>query len=366
MTLTRVTTSIPADDHQSAGCRYVASRSMLPRRKSFEHGGRSYGGSASRPTSRTEPSKPRSRSSSAHEADATPPPTSRTSTSRSATGQRPGELRGDDVLEPGVEHEQHLVARLDDRVLLGHEAAAVAQHRDDQRPLGQLDLSHLAPRGRRVVAHLELDDLELLLLQGEQVHQAVARHLVLDEPQDQVGRADRRLDAEQLEVLEVPRVVDPGDDAVDEVLLLGDLADEQVVLVVAGHRDHQVGALDARALQDPQLRAVAVLHRVLELLLDDEVPPAVGLDERDLLALLDELAGEVPADLAASDDQDVHQRRRRFGGIRWPALRGTCRSRAAWGRSSPIPARDTRPRAPDPSRGRSPGRPRSAAGRSAR
>src|SRR4051794_27187675 len=306
MTLTRVTTSMPADAHQSAGCRYVASRSTPPRRKSFEQGGRSYGGSASRPTSRTEPSNPRSRSSSAHEDDATPPPTSRTSTSRSATGERPRELRGDDVLEPGVQDEQHLVAGLDDGVLLGHEAAAVAQHADDQRALRQLDVGDLLPGGRRVVGDLELDDLELLLLQREQVHQPVARHLVLDEPQDQVGRADRGLDAEQLEVLQVPRVVDAGDDAVDEVLLLGHLPDEQVVLVVAGHRDHQVGALDARALQHPQLRAVAVLHRVLELLLDHEVAAPVGLDQRHLLALLDELSGEVPADLAAADDEDVH------------------------------------------------------------
>src|SRR3712207_7100835 len=51
------------------------------------------------------------------------------------------------------------------------------------------------------------------------------------------------------EVLEVARVVDAGDRALAEVLLLGHLADEDVVLVVAGHRDHEVGALDARALE---------------------------------------------------------------------------------------------------------------------
>src|SRR4051812_11501362 len=98
---------MPAEDHQSSGCRYVPPRSTAPRRNSFEHGGRSYGGSASRPTSSTEPPKSRFRSSSAHEADATPPPTSRTSTSRSVTAQRPCELRRDDLLEPGVEDEQH-------------------------------------------------------------------------------------------------------------------------------------------------------------------------------------------------------------------------------------------------------------------
>ena len=61
--------------------------------------------------------------------------------------------------------------------------------------------------------HLDLDDLEPLLAQVEQVHEAVPRHLVLDQAQDQVGGRDRGLDAQQLEVLQVPRVVDAGDDA---------------------------------------------------------------------------------------------------------------------------------------------------------
>ena len=79
------------------------------------------------------------------------------------------------------------------------------------------------------------------------------------------------LDPQQLEVLQVPRVVAAGDDPVAEVLLLGDLADEDVVLVVAGDGDDEVGALDARALEHPQLGGVAVLDGVLELLLDAQV-----------------------------------------------------------------------------------------------
>src|SRR5215218_7853764 len=59
-------------------------------------------------------------------------------------------------------------------------------------------------------------------------------------------------------------------------LLLGHLADEDVVLVVAGDGDHQIGAHDAGALEHPELRGVAVLDGVLELLLDREVALAVG------------------------------------------------------------------------------------------
>src|SRR5205823_10430895 len=159
---------------------------------------------------------------------------------------------------------------------------------------------------RRPAGHLELDDLEPLLRQVEQVDEPVLRHLVLDQAQDQVGGGDGRLDPEKLEVLQVSRVVAAGHDPLDAVLLARDLGDQDVVLVVAGHRDDEVAALDPRALEHPELGAVAVLDAVLELLLDDRVADGVGLDERDLVALLDELAREVPADLAGSDDHDVH------------------------------------------------------------
>ena len=56
------------------------------------------------------------------------------------------------------------------------------------------------------------------------------------------------------------------------------LADQHVVLVVAGDGDHEVGALDAGALEHPQLGGVAVLDGVLELLLDRQVAAAVVLD----------------------------------------------------------------------------------------
>src|SRR5919198_1299150 len=117
---------------------------------------------------------------------------------------------------------------------------------------------------------------------SETLRQAAGRHLVLDEAQDQVGRADRGLNAQELEVLAVSRVVDARDDPRAEVFLLGDLADEEVVLVIAGHRDGQVGAVDARALEHPQLGRVAVLDGVLELLLDGQIARALALDHRHL------------------------------------------------------------------------------------
>ena len=88
---------------------------------------------------------------------------------------------------------------------------------------------------------------------------------------------------------------------------LRDLADQHVVLVVAGHRDHHVGALDPGPLEHPELRGVAVGDVVLELLLDRQVAAPVALDHRHLVVLFEQLAGQVPADLAGADDDDVHQ-----------------------------------------------------------
>ena len=92
---------------------------------------------------------------------------------------------------------------------------------------------------------------------------------------------------------------------------LRDLADQHVVLVVAGDRDHHVGALDPGPLQHPELGGVAVGDVVLELLLDGQVATAVALDHRHLVVLFEQLAGEVPAHLAGADDDDVHSARPR-------------------------------------------------------
>src|SRR5438876_7894478 len=110
----------------------------------------------------------------------------------------------------------------------------------------------------------------------------------------------------QAKLVVVAWVVDASDDALAEILLLGDLADEHVVLVVARDRDHEVRALDARALEHPQLGRVAVHDSVLELFLQPEVAFARGLDQRHLVLLRDQLSREVATDLPGSDDDHIH------------------------------------------------------------
>src|SRR3954447_16160233 len=239
---TRASSSTPFSPPHDAGRNSASSRPDLPARYDFDSGGRSYGGACSRPTTRTDPASrpPTARNSRAQEPAATPPPISRKSACRSATsgGARRlalrREARGDLLLEPGVEHDQHLVAGLDHRIGKWHEAGPVAQDRDDERALRNTDVLHHLPRGRRSRQHLDLDDLEPLLREIEQMQQPHPRHLVLDQAQDQVGGRHRRLHPEQLEVLQVARVVAARDHPVDAVLLARHLTDEDVVLVVAG------------------------------------------------------------------------------------------------------------------------------------
>src|SRR5436190_165622 len=183
---TRVRSSTEFSSHQDSGTISASSRAAPPARYAFDSGGRSYGGSFSRPTTSTDPEAPSERSVRAHDAAAIPPPISRKSTWRSATSgvARPAvgvEARRDLVLEPGVEHQQHLVAGLDDRVGERHEAGPVAQDRDDERTLRHADVLDHLPRRRRARQNLDLDDLEPLLGQVEQVQQPHPRHLLLDD-----------------------------------------------------------------------------------------------------------------------------------------------------------------------------------------
>ena len=67
------------------------------------------------------------------------------------------------------------------------------------------------------------------------------RDFVLDEPEQVRGCTHRLSDPEQVEVLLVARVVHARDHLRHLVALPRDLADDQVVLVVAGDAEHELG-----------------------------------------------------------------------------------------------------------------------------
>ena len=116
-------------------------------------------------------------------------------------------------------------------------------------------------RGARPIAgeprlEVRLDELELALAERRQVEQLVDRDVLLDRAEDHPGRADELVDAEVAEQRLVLRVVDPGDRPRHVEVVLGHLADDEVVLVVAGDRGDDVGAVAAGLAEVLALAAV--------------------------------------------------------------------------------------------------------------
>src|SRR5438270_1070979 len=106
----------------------------------------------------------------------------------------------------------------------------------------------------------------------------------------------------------VPRVVHTRDHLLDAVLLACDLADDDVVLVVAGDGHDDVGrSRDPRALEHEDLRRISAQNLVLELALEPLEAVAALLDERNLVPETKQASREILADLAAAGDEGVHQ-----------------------------------------------------------
>ena len=223
---------------------------------------------------------------------------------RAAFGRRPFEL----VFLARLQDGEHLVARAQygraDREL----GVAVAHHRDQPHALRQGQTGDPLAGNGRVPVDLQLDDLEVLLPQLEQVHEVVLGDLVLDEAEDVRSRADGLRDAEQVEVRLVARVVDARDRLRDAVALLPDLADDEVVLVVAGDRQQDVRrTCDPRALERVDLGRVAEQHLVAELRLEPLEAIAPLLDQRHLVAHAQQGAGHIRPHLAAARHDRVHR-----------------------------------------------------------
>ena len=245
--------------------------------------------------------------------DDPPPHPARTKAASTASVEKPliNPLTKQDLpqffLLARFEHGEDLVTGPELDFALGHLRLPVPHDRDQPRPGRQLDPRHLLPHGRRVRIELHLDDLEVLLAELEQVDQPVLGHLVLDHREDDRRRRDGRRDPGQVEERLVARIVDARDHLLDAVVLARHLADDDVVLVVAGDRDHEIGRpRDSGPLQDEELRRVAELRAVLELLL--EALPAVAplLDQRHLVPEVEDALRQIGADLAAAGDEDVH------------------------------------------------------------
>ena len=140
-----------------------------------------------------------------------------------------------------------------------------------------------------------------------EVEQLVDRDVLLDRAEDHPRRADHLVDAEVPEQRLVLRVVDPGDRPRHVEVMLGHLADDEVVLVVAGHRGHDVapGSRRPRRGACPRSRRGRSRSSRARRRSGRARPGSFSMSTTSWPDSM-QLLGQVVADLAAADDEDVH------------------------------------------------------------
>ncbi len=120
--------------------------------------------------------------------------------------------------------------------------------------------------------------------------------------------AHRDVDAKALEQHLVLGIVDTGDRTGDVKLGFGHLADDKIVLVLAGDRDDDIGALRSGLAEHRGFRAIARQHDRPQSLAVHLDLVAVSLDQKNLVALDEERLGEVVPNLSATYNNNVHSR----------------------------------------------------------
>ena len=101
-------------------------------------------------------------------------------------------------------------------------------------------------------------------------------------------------------------VVDACDGSGHVEVVLGHLADHQVVGIVTGHRGHDRGAVGAGLSEMGTLTAIAVDDDGAQLVADVLGTARILLHEDQLVALGKELLGQVEADTASPYDDHEH------------------------------------------------------------
>ncbi len=219
---------------------------------------------------------------------------------------------GADVLRVG--EEEDLVARVHHRVAVDPYARVLAKNGDDAR----VDI-------RQVTAQL-LHRVRDERTAGESAYRDQARPAVgefehlqrlrkLDQPQyvvgdrllgeDDVGSAES-LVADQLRVLLQLDIADASDPRRHVEQVGGDLARDQIRLVVPSHCDQDVRVARTRPLQHRRQCRVADQTAQIETVLQLGDVDGIGIDHRDVVRLGHQAFGHRGADPAGADDDDLH------------------------------------------------------------
>src|SRR6185437_15309464 len=206
-----------------------------------------------------------------------------------------------DVAAVGKEQD-HVVARLHDRVVMRHDHLLTAHHRADGRAFRQRDVAYrLADDPRAVLVALRdrLEGLGGSAAQGVHAHDLPAAYVREQRAYGDALRRDGHIDAAGLDEIGVGRLVDQRHDLV-RAEALGQHRRQDVGLLRVGESAEDVGAVDVLLDQQFLVRGVAREHdRILELLRHPPRAPHIALDELHLARLL-ERAREAKAYVTAA------------------------------------------------------------------
>jgi hypothetical protein len=169
---------------------------------------------------------------------------------------RSDELFVEEGLAFGPADRDDLVALAQDRLGPERDRLALADDREEGAALGDGQILGRASHRRRPLLEVGLDEFQLAFAERGQVEQLGDRDVLLDRAEDHPGGADDLVDAQVPEQLLVLGVVHPRDRPADREVVLGHLADDEVVLVVAGDCGDDVGPVAARLTEVLALAAV--------------------------------------------------------------------------------------------------------------
>ncbi len=214
--------------------------------------------------------------------------------------------------------EEHFIARLDDGMALGHDAAIPAENRRDPA----IQVGHVLSN------HLQFVSDQRSAVIGTHRHQAHAAIGKIEHLQ-RLGMLDQAVQIMGDFLLRADGMVDgevPAREGFPVILVLGDiirrtqarnarrhiefaraqLAGNQVGLVALGDRNHHVRILHPRLFQYRRMGCVSLHGAQVEAVLQQSEPLAVHVDDSEIVVLCDQACRQGAADLAGAQDDDFH------------------------------------------------------------
>src|SRR6478752_5070385 len=139
----------------------------------------------------------------------------------------------------------HFITGKQNRCALRNEDVRATGNRGDNAIVGEVDIVNCLIRDSRSDADPRIDHGKPSMPQRQEMREGAFGNRLLDQVHDVVGLADRDINPEHPKELLVFRIVDASDGSPDLKFFLRDLADDEIVLVFTGYRDHHVGAARA-------------------------------------------------------------------------------------------------------------------------